>query len=75
VIDVANLMMHAFMKHREYAMENGLPLYPTMKESFEALPGLQAGLDQALAMIEVLSEYPQLAPHINPGGLPDRGPQ
>jgi hypothetical protein len=46
-----------------------MPLYPTMELVFQRLPQLEADLDQALAVIEVLEEHPELAPYIPAGGL------
>ena len=62
--------MQALMAERAMAMETpGMPLYPTMELVFQRLPQLEADLDQALAVIEVLEEHPELAPYVPPGGL------
>jgi hypothetical protein len=67
---IAHLEMKALMAEREMAMETpGMPLYPSMELVFERLPALQADLAQALALIELLEERPELAPLIPPGGL------
>lgn len=72
--DVASMMaqyeLHALFEQRAIARENGLSIWPSMEASFYALPALQAGLDQALDMLVLLDEYPELAFHIGPGGLP-----
>lgn len=55
--------------------EMGLPMWPTMEESFLALPALRAGLDQALSVKALLEAYPELASHIPPGGVPQQQEQ
>ena len=42
----------------------GMPLYPSMELVFQRLPQLEADLDQALAVIALLEERPELAPHV-----------
>jgi hypothetical protein len=60
----------AIFKQRQFAQENGLPMIPSMEDSYRMLPALQAGLDQALAVIQLLDDHPEMAVHIPPGGVP-----
>ena len=69
---MAQYELAALLNQRSRAMSQGMSLYPSMEESFLAMPGLQAGLDQALGVIELLEEYPEMAPHIPPGGVPQQ---
>jgi hypothetical protein len=67
---MARYQMDALMAERELALGTpGMPLYPSMELVFQRLPQLLADLDQALAVIELLEEHPELAPYIPPGGL------
>lgn len=63
--------MASVMAQFEMAALLSLPPNPTMEESFQSFPRLQAGLDQAMDMLALVYEYPELAAHINPGGLPN----
>jgi hypothetical protein len=66
----ARCEMQALMAERQLAMETpGMPIYPSMELVFRCLPQLEADLAQALAMIDVLEEQPELAPYVPPGGL------
>lgn len=67
---MARYEMKALMAERELALETpGMPLWPPMELVFQRLPQLEADLAQALAVIEVLDEHPELAPYIPPAGL------
>ena len=66
---MAKFEIEALMAEREMALREGLPLHPSMELVWHRLPGLQAGLAQAQAVIELLKERPELAPLIPPGGL------
>jgi hypothetical protein len=67
---MAQWELAAIIKQRQFAQENGLSMSPSMEESYRMLPALQAGLDQALDMILLLDQHPELAAHIPPGGVP-----
>jgi hypothetical protein len=67
---MAHYEMQALMAERQLAMETpGMPLYPSMELVFQRLPQLAGDLDQALAVIELLDEHPELAPYMRPGAL------
>jgi hypothetical protein len=62
---MARYEMEAILAERRLAMETpGMPLYPSMELVFQRLPQLEADLDQALAVIALLEERPELAPHV-----------
>jgi hypothetical protein len=58
-------LVHA-MRYRP----GGLSNYPSMEESFLAIPALEEGLMQALVVMDMVIQQPQLAPYLNWGGLP-----
>jgi hypothetical protein len=67
---MARFEFEALMAERAMAMKTpGMPLYPSMELVFQRLPRLVADLDQALAVIELLEQHPELVPYIPPGGL------
>jgi len=67
---MARYEMEAILAERRLAMETpGMPLYPSMELVFQRLPQLEADLDQALAVIGLLEEHPELASYVPLGGL------
>jgi hypothetical protein len=63
---MARYEMEALIAERKLAVEEGLPLHPSLEMVWQRLPGLRDGLAQAQVLIELLQLHPKLAPHIPP---------
>jgi len=67
---MAQFELAAILQNRANRAQQGLSGYPSMEESFRAIPVLEQGLLQALVVMDMVIQEPHLAPYLAPGGMP-----
>jgi hypothetical protein len=67
---MAQFELAAILRNRAVRAQQVLSGYPSMEESFRAIPALEEGLMQALVVMDMVIQQPELAPYLNRGGLP-----